>query len=90
MIGKKNVRPGEVQLSRYGVLFLDEAPEFRANVLKSTQQAIMSDNYVVLAGNSCACPFATRECRCTPDRLAAHQKRVAGIVELFNAVKIEI
>jgi magnesium chelatase family protein len=69
-----NLRPGAVSRADHGVLFLDEAPEFRKDVLQSLRQPLESGRVVVararesvtfparfqlvLAANPCPCGMA--------------------------------
>ena len=69
--GGKTVRPGEISLAHFGALFLDEAPEFRSNVLQSLREPLEdrvmtisradgpvrlpADFQLVLAANPCPC-----------------------------------
>jgi magnesium chelatase family protein len=69
--GGKYVRPGEISLANFGVLFMDEAPEFRANVLQALREPLEdrvitisraegpvrlpADFQLILAANPCPC-----------------------------------
>lgn len=69
--GGKAVRPGEISLAHFGVLFLDEAPEFRSNVLQSLREPLEdrvitisraegpvrlpADFQLLMAANTCPC-----------------------------------
>jgi magnesium chelatase family protein len=69
--GGRTPRPGEISLAHFGVLFLDEAPEFRANVLQALREPLEdrvisisraegplrlpAEFQLLLAANSCPC-----------------------------------
>ena len=51
--------PGEVSLAHRGVLFLDELPEFRRNLLEAMRQPL-EDGKVTIARAAAACEFPSR------------------------------
>jgi magnesium chelatase family protein len=69
--GGRNPRPGEISLAHFGVLFLDEAPEFRINVLQALREPLEdrvisisraegpvrlpAEFQMLMAANSCPC-----------------------------------
>jgi magnesium chelatase family protein len=69
--GGKTVRPGEISLAHFGALFLDEAPEFRGNVLQALREPLEdrvisisraegsarlpADFQLILTANLCPC-----------------------------------
>jgi magnesium chelatase family protein len=69
--GGRSVRPGEITLAHLGVLFLDEAPEFKVNVLQALREPLEdrvvtiaraegpvklpADFQLILAANACPC-----------------------------------
>jgi magnesium chelatase family protein len=69
--GGHSARPGEISLAHFGTLFLDEAPEFRVNVLQSLREPLEdrritisraensvrlpADFQLVMAANPCPC-----------------------------------
>jgi len=60
MVGGGRVpRPGEVSLAHHGVLFLDELPEYRRNVLEALRQPL-EDGEVVLARARVSLRFPSR------------------------------
>jgi magnesium chelatase family protein len=84
--GGKNVRPGEISLSHFGTLFMDEAPEFRAHVLQSLREPLEdgvitisraegpvqlpADFQLVLAANTCPCGRLGMQTGTEPGELA--------------------
>jgi magnesium chelatase family protein len=69
--GGKTVRPGEISLAHFGILFMDEAPQFRINVLQALrepledriisisradrQERLPADFQLIMAANPCPC-----------------------------------
>src|SRR4029453_14063955 len=49
--GGTPIRPGEVTLAHHGVLFLDELPEFRRNVLEPLRQPLEERRLTVARGS---------------------------------------
>ncbi|PIS30858.1 MAG: magnesium chelatase [Candidatus Marinimicrobia bacterium CG08_land_8_20_14_0_20_45_22] len=93
--GGKYPRPGEVSLSHHGVLFLDELPEFKKNVLEVMRQplengyvtisrSLMSLTYpasfmLVAAMNPCPCGYATDPNHICTCSISAIQKYMSRI-----------
>ncbi|GHV84949.1 magnesium chelatase [Spirochaetia bacterium] len=69
--GGRTVRPGEISLAHLGVLFLDEAPEYKINVLQALREPLEdrfltivraegpvrlpADFQLIMAANACPC-----------------------------------
>jgi magnesium chelatase family protein len=85
--GGSNPRPGEVSLAHGGVLFLDELPEFRKNVLEVMRQP-MEDGVVTLSRAVVSLTYPARfmlaaamnPCPCGYHGDATHQCRCDPVV----------
>lgn len=102
--GSGAVRPGAVSRAHRGVLFLDEGPEFRRDVLDGLRQPLESGEVVVaradrhvrlparfqlvLAANPCPCGGGPKGCTCTPWRQASYFTKLSG--PLLDRLDIKI
>lgn len=102
--GSGAVRPGAVSRAHRGVLFMDEAPEFRRDVLDGLRQPLESGEVViaradrhvrlparfqlVLAANPCPCGGASGRCTCAPVRRARYLSRLSG--PLLDRIDIKV
>ena len=97
-------RPGEISLAHFGVLFLDELPEFSRSVLETLRQPIESGTVrisrvrytvsfpagfqLVAAMNPCPCGMSGDECICHDREIARYRSRLSG--PLLDRIDIQI
>jgi magnesium chelatase family protein len=84
-------RPGEIDLARHGVLFLDEVSEFPVNVLRDAAYRMrrMGDGrpQLVMSANPCSCGWLgswARECTCTVQSVERHRVRMDNIMAALD------
>ena len=91
--GSGVAKPGAASLAHHGVLFLDEAPEFRRGVLDALRQPLESGRLsitrvggtavypaqftLLLAANYCPCARA-KDCSCPADARRRYLSRLSG------------
>lgn len=96
--GGINPHPGEVSLAHNGVLFIDELPEWRREVLESLSQAAECQEVdfrhgvtypakfqTVYAMNPCPCGYSMdsrHTCTCTPNEVSRYRNRIKATSDL--------
>lgn len=90
---------GELQLAQHGVLFLDEAPEFRRETIEQLAGHLKRPTTapplcVIAAANPCGCGYAQRnvgpDCRCEAGQVSAWQHRIQHVVHRLGMRIIEM
>ena len=89
-------RPGEVHLAHRGVLFLDEAPEFRVGLIEDLLSVLgrpgsstewPTDVWLVGSAMPCACGWRdTKRCACSGASLDRWDRRLGRVSSRFGAV----
>ncbi len=92
--GGPQLRPGEISLAHNGVLFLDEFPEFRRDIIEALREPLESgmihltraagsvmypaDCMVVAAHNPCPCGAKNGQCVCSVQSLDRYHRKLSG------------
>ncbi|PWF23042.1 YifB family Mg chelatase-like AAA ATPase [Corticimicrobacter populi] len=101
--GGAGPRPGEVSLAHRGVLFLDELPEFRREVLEMLREPLETGTIqiarsrakvsypaafqLVAAMNPCPCGGGLH-CLCTPEQRQRYRSRISGpLLDRFDLLQ---
>jgi magnesium chelatase family protein len=104
--GGRQLRPGAVSLAHRGVLFLDEAPEFRGGVLDALRQPLESGVVeiarssgtarfparvqLVLAANPCPCASSSQSCICGSLARRRYLGRISGALLDRVDLRVEV
>jgi magnesium chelatase family protein len=85
--GTRGIRPGAMSLAHRGILFMDEAPEFAANVLDALRQPLESGHVLISRANQTALfparfqlILASNPCPCGQDGLGADECRCTPLM----------
>lgn len=91
-------RPGEAELARFGILFLDEIGEFPRRVVEATAERLRRMTAgrprLIVAANPCPCGWAgatARQCVCLPESRKRWDERLASyFTTLGVTTRIEV
>jgi magnesium chelatase family protein len=92
--GGLQLRPGEISLAHTGVLFFDELPEFRRDVLEALRQPLEdgtiqihrahgvvrypAEFLFVAAHNPCPCGYSEERCTCSAFDIERYKRKLSG------------
>lgn len=92
--GGNQLLPGEITLAHCGVLFLDELPEFRRDVIEALREPLENAEItirraqgavtypaqcmLVAAYNPCPCGYGNERCQCSPTAIDRYRKKLSG------------
>lgn len=98
--GGARCQPGEVSLAHAGVLYLENAPEFRRSHLDAVVRTVRAGTaflardahcaqlparpLVVASADPCPCGVARGRCVCSPERAATYLRRVVPLLPLLD------
>lgn len=87
---KNGGRYGEIDLAEYGVLMLDELPEFSRSVIRNLGLDLdiaQRDVWIVATANPCPCGWhgsKERQCACLPDTIARYRRALDQRCEMLG------
>ena len=91
-------RPGEVSLAHHGVLFLDQAAEFRKNALgwlrsvvgEGRSRSFPARPWIVAASSPCPCGQQANLCHCPPEKIQAWMLRLRDMTAGLCSEEVEV